>query len=279
VENKNFDKKRIDEGSMKMFGFLFFIIVIFSTAYGVENLQVVPVVQSAAPEMAGMDVVFPQHKGCVDNPVEIQLRMRGFLLGEKTSTPRANELVNDRLGQYVNVIIDDNIVFTSRGPSIYPLHDDGDYYQEFYKFSVPFDIKEGRHTMRVFMVKSYGECLKTKDGFVAVEFCLKNKKIDCGLNLTKPYVSYNQPSHNIKHKNSGPILLDFYISNCQLSSDGYKVQLYVDNKKIMRLEKWCPYYLYGLSTGKHTIKLVLLDKKDKEIPDKEGCAEGSFLVF
>jgi hypothetical protein len=251
-----------------------------SSIYGVENIQVVPVSPSAEPEMAGMDVIFPVDQGmCEDNPVDIQLRMRGFLLGDKTSTSRANELENDRLGQYVNVIIDDKLVFTSRGPSIYPLHDDGDYYQDFYKFSVPFDLKEGKHTMRLFLVKSYGECLRTKDAFVAVEFCVKHNNMDNGINLKAPYISYNQPSANIRYKYSGPVLLDFYLSNCQLSADGYKVKLYVDNKMIMILQRWSPYYIYGLSKGKHNVKLVLLDKNNKELSGKGTQVEGAFLVY
>jgi hypothetical protein len=245
-----------------------------------EKVQVVPVVQSAEPTMAGMDIVFPDNGGRYEsNPIDIQLRIKGFLLGAKTSTSRANELVNDRLGQYVNVIVDDNAVFTSRGPAISPLHDEGDYYQEFYKFAVPFDLQEGRHTMRFFLVKSYGESLKTKKSFAAVEFYLKNNKEDRGINLKEPYISYNQPSANIKYRQEGPVLLDFYLSNCRLSSGGYRVKLYVDKKKVAVLEKWNPYYLYGLSKGKHTIKLVLIDKHGMKVSGKNSSVKGSFLVF
>ena len=48
---------------------------------------------------------------------------------------------------------------------------------------------------------------------------------------------------------SQPVLLDFFISNCELTSDGYKVRLIVDGDAIRTLTSWQPYYIYGLKKG------------------------------
>jgi hypothetical protein len=57
--------------------------------------------------------------------------------------------------------------------------------------------------------------------------------------------------------------LDFLISNCELTPDGYKVRLTIDGNVHRTLTSWQPYYIYGLSKGKHTIRLELLNKEEK----------------
>ncbi len=86
------------------------------------------------------------------------------------------------------------------------------------------------------------------------------------IDLQKPYLTYNEPQGRFPKSKSNPILLDFLLSNCDLSADGYKVRFTVDNKVIQTLTDYVPYYLYGLSSGKHTVKLELLDNKDKIVP-------------
>jgi hypothetical protein len=72
------------------------------------------------------------------------------------------------------------------------------------------------------------------------------------------------------------VLLDFYITNCQLSKDGYKVRLTIDGSDQRILTNWVPYYLYGLSKGKHRIKLELLDEKNKVVPGAYATVERTF---
>jgi hypothetical protein len=82
-------------------------------------------------------------------------------------------------------------------------------------------------------------------------------KKEGAVDLTKPYLTYNQPVGAFTTLQ--PILLDFFISNCQLSRDGYKVRLTIDRSDKRILTHWVPYYIYGLSRGTHTIRLDLLD--------------------
>jgi hypothetical protein len=76
------------------------------------------------------------------------------------------------------------------------------------------------------------------------------------IDLSRPFLTYNCPEGEFKA--GQPILLDFYLSNTQLSSDGYKVRLIIDGRDKRILTDWVPYYIYGLKKGSHTIKLELL---------------------
>lgn len=82
------------------------------------------------------------------------------------------------------------------------------------------------------------------------------------MDLSAPYLTYNIPVGSYNLEEGDPILLDFYIKNCELSPDGYKVKLSIDGKEIATLTEWRPYYIYGLKKGKHTIGLQLLDRKN-----------------
>jgi hypothetical protein len=61
-------------------------------------------------------------------------------------------------------------------------------------------------------------------------------------------------------------LLDFYLSNCDLSPDGYKVRLTVDGTMTRVISSWQPYYISGLKKGTHTIRLELIDEKNLLVP-------------
>jgi hypothetical protein len=104
--------------------------------------------------------------------------------------------------------------------------------------------------------------LKGNRTFVALPFYV-GKREGKEADLSKPYLTYNEPSEHLELVDNRPILLDFYISNCELTSDGYKVRLSVDGKVVRTLSVWVPYYLYGLKAGKHTIRLELLDRSEK----------------
>ena len=122
------------------------------------------------------------------------------------------------------------------------------------------------HTIRAFLCRSYGESLKGSKCFSAVYFFIKDKKIDRSMSLRTPYLTYNEPSEHVTYSVDVPVLLDFYIHNCELSKDGYKVKLSIDDEHIMDLDKWRPYYIYGLKKGKHIVRLQLLDAEGAEAP-------------
>ena len=61
------------------------------------------------------------------------------------------------------------------------------------------------------------------------------------------------------------MLLDFYVHNCELSKDGYKVEVDIDGSFKQKLARETPYYIYGLRLGHHRIRLRLLDKNSEYV--------------
>ena len=245
--------------------FVFFVVAL----YGVDEVRVVPVEQTPESNTVVTKIVFPRpYENKRKTPVNVQLRVEGFPLGVITQNDRAKQIYDDPEGQAIHVIVDNEPYLIYNQSFEDSFDENREFYDKIVSFHIPFTLKPGMHVLRVFPARSYGESLKGKGPFSAEIFYFqdRNKSDDLNIDLQKPYLTYNEPQGRYPSGNGDPILLDFLLSNCQLSQDGYKVRLTVDNEVIATLIKYTPYLLYGLSPGKHTVKLELLDKENKIVP-------------
>jgi hypothetical protein len=78
----------------------------------------------------------------------------------------------------------------------------------------------------------------------------------------KPLLTYSRPKGEYKGADAEAIMIDFWLSNAKLQSDGgdFRVRYSVDGGEAKFLDKWEPIWLKGWTAGKHTIKLELVDK-------------------
>src|SRR5690606_15071679 len=109
-----------------------------------------------------------------------------------------------------------------------PFDENSFYYDLNYRFKVPFSLSTGRHTVRMFPARSFGESIKGDRAFASSFFYVGSDRGGNDADLSLPYLTYNEPSAQMYLVEDKPVLLDFYISNTELSSDGYKVRLSVD---------------------------------------------------
>ena len=259
---------------MKKFIFMFWVIASYVQGFQLipvrdSEVRIVSVQPTPEADTISLRLIFPRpYENKRRVPVNVQLRIEGFPLGTLTQNDRAKKIYNDPEGQAVHVIID-NEPYVIYNQSIEDSFDENrEYYDKILSFHIPFVLKPGQHVIRCFPARSYGESLKGEGCFSSEFFYFQDrKKMDTiHVNLQKPYLTYNEPQGRYPAHKSNPMLLDFYLSNCQLSPDGYKVRLGIDSKVVRMLTQWVPYYLYGLGKGKHTIKLELIDKDNRVVP-------------
>ncbi|MBX9743654.1 MAG: hypothetical protein K2X08_00400 [Chlamydiales bacterium] len=218
------------------------------------------------PETVSLYLAMPKNGSFVKkNPLWIQVRLEGYALGADSYFDRRDEVVNSQRGQTLHVIIDNKPYFAVSEPAVDPFKEQGNYYVLSYKFEVPFPLDSGMHVIRMFPARSYGESLKGEKTFVVSKFYIGDEVDRQGVDLSRPYLTYNEPNSQMDLVEDKPILLDFYLSNCELSADGYKVRLTIDDSIVRTLTLWQPYYIYGLKKGKHTIQLELLDAKNSVV--------------
>ncbi|MCB1071672.1 MAG: hypothetical protein H7A41_04640 [Chlamydiales bacterium] len=246
-----------------------FFLFLGSLLYGVQDVYVVPVKPTPEASTIVTKIIFPRpYENKRKTPINVQLRIEGFPLGVITQNDRAKEIYNDPEGQAIHVIIDNHPYLIYNESFEDSFDENREYYDKILSFAIPFTLKPGQHVIRCFPARSYGESLKDKGPFSAEIFYFQDRKKSDTLNvdLQKPYLTYNEPQGKYPASKSNPILLDFLISNCELSPDGYKVALMIDGKNIQALTDYVPYYIYNLPPGKHTVKLQLLDNNNKTVP-------------
>lgn len=245
-----------------------------------DQIRIVAVNPTPEPETVVSVVQLP-HTGDVvaANPVWVQIRVDGYALGSDSPFDRRSEIANSDMGQTIHVVIDNEPYFAINGPSIQPFNEEGFYYNQSYKFEIPAKLKDGVHTIRIFPARSFGESLKGERTFDSSYFYVGKETNGASVDfLSRPYLTYNEPSDRMTLVENKPLLLDFYISNCELSADGYKVRLTIDGKIQRTFISWRPYYIYGLKQGKHTLRLELIDDKNKVVPGPYNDVQHTIVV-
>lgn len=230
-----------------------------------NNIQVVPVEGTPEADDIALRIQYPGN-GKVEkkNPVHVEMRLDWFPLGVETDFPRKNEIYDDNYGQSIHVFIDDNEYFEVSEALFDAVDDHDEYFDQITEFDIPGTLTPGLHVIRAFPCRSFGESLKKNNNGVVSTFYFQNKTKET-FDMNAPYLTYNEPQGKFgdAHK---PILLDFYINNCILSKDGYKVRITIDEANQRFLYDWTPYYIYGLSKGQHVIRLELISPQNTPVP-------------
>jgi hypothetical protein len=250
-----------------------------STKPNTSGIRTMPVARTPESNTISLRIAIPKPGQVVSNPAWLQFRIEGFALGAGSNQfERASELAISKMGQTVHVVIDNYPYFPVNDPPIDPFDESGYFYDMSYKVEIPYRLKEGMHTIRMFPARSFGESLKGDNTFVAIPFYIGDRKDNPDMDLSQPYITYNEPSNNMYLTENKPVLLDFYVTNAELSSDGYKVRLTIDGKINRTITSWQPYYIYGLKRGKHTIRLELIDEMGKVVPGIFNVVEETITI-
>ncbi len=229
-----------------------------------KELRIVPVDPTPEPDHVTTKVLFPKNGEIKSSaPVKGQIKLEGFTLGTDSEFPRRKEIYNDNEGQALHIFIDNQPYFSVNEALIDALDDVEEYFDQTADFTIPFKLQPGMHVIRAFPVRSYNESLKDDGCFAASVFYYQKKMDNPKIDLSLPYITYNEPQGEYAFNDGEPILLDFYVTNCQLSRDGYKVRVTIDSSNQRTIATWQPHYIYGLKKGVHRIRLELLDPTNK----------------
>jgi hypothetical protein len=167
-----------------------------------------------------------------------------FRLGEETVIPGYN-LKNSKLGRHITLVLNNESIIHNSLP----------------EFEVR--LEPGHYTALSFLTRSNYESLKGPDAYVIRQFDVgKGSKED--LDLSGPNLFYHMPSGSYSGKAMENIMLDFFIINCSLSADSYKVQVAI-NDTLFIVDDWVPYIIRGLPEGESTITLELIDGSGERV--------------
>jgi hypothetical protein len=220
-------------------------------------------------------ILSPAKGGVIEgSTVALRLGLAGDLRGYK---PYKDPITGN--GNHIHVILDN------------------EPYEAYYDLSKPFELRglsPGRHTIRVFASRPWHESYKNEGSFQMVSFTVKG---DTGaikstvtnngpamandnsnnlsqkaketeeLDPTKPLLTYSRPKGEYRGEDADPIMIDFWLSSAKLKGDGgeYLVRYFIDDDDARYIDRWEPIWLSGWTTGKHSVRLELLETDGKPL--------------
>ena len=163
-----------------------------------------------------------------------------YMLGEQTKGNFEFQIANSAQGQHIHYIL-------NNGP-----------YSAHYTNSFKKTLSKENNIVLAFLSRSYHESVKNKDAYFIGQF--GEEKIDLG----KEFLFYSRPKGTYTGADTERILLDFYLVNTKLSTDGNRVRATI-NDVVFYIYEWSPYFIEGLPKGENKIKLELLNNKNQLI--------------
>jgi hypothetical protein len=87
------------------------------------------------------------------------------------------------------------------------------------------------------------------------------------IDTAKPLLTYSRPKGEYAGADADFIMIDFWLKNAKLQSEGgdYRVRYTVDGGSPQFIDSWSPIWLGGWMSGKHTVKLELVDKSGQVV--------------
>jgi hypothetical protein len=166
-------------------------------------------------------------------------------------------------GQHIHVILDNEPYEADYNPEKPFSPDNG-------KFN---NLKPGLHTLRAFPSREWHESIKEPGAFDLVVFYVGPKSGNAQVNESAPLLTYSRPKGEYRWKDDPRgVMLDFYVTNANLSLNEYKVKYSLDGKQPQVVNRWQPVWWKWeeLTPGDHTVTIELIDKDNKAVPFMVG---------
>ena len=177
----------------------------------------------------------------VENGYSFSYEIDDYELGIQTQKEFDYKLANSPKGQHIHFIVNNGPYFAQ-------------YSNDFEK-----EINDGSVVL-AFLSRSYHESVKNSQAYVLTQ--IGNKQ---DIDLSNEFLFYSRPKGKYSGDDTKKLLLDFYLVNTKISSDGNKVRVIIKNEEMLEtlhqftIDEWAPYYIEGLPMGKINIKLELID--------------------
>lgn len=193
--------------------------------------------------------------------VKFNFDVKNLKLGEKTKGAGENGLAHSEKGQHIHLIIDDKP------------------YTAHYKSSFEQEMSEGDHVVVAFPARSYHMGIKNDNSFVAKKLTVGNPSKDqmMDVDLSAPHLIYSRPKGTYSGNDTKKVLLDFFLLNTKLSSNGNKVKATINGQEFT-IDDWAPYVMEGLPMGENKITLELVDNNGQMIKGPFNKVERTFTL-
>ncbi len=225
---------------MKRIFFLLSFIILSSCVsrqvVTITKLKGSPIYDTSELKLVGIDSLLS------NNAYNFSFQADNFELGDQTQGSIQNGLANSSKGQHIHFIVNN------------------DPYSAHYDTNFSKELEADNNVILAFLSRSFHESVKNQKAYILTQVA-KNKSDE--IDLSQEFLFYSRPKGVYKGDDTKKLLLDFYLVNTNLSSNGNKVRLTITQKTFTHqflLDSWEPYYIEGLDKGRVSLKLELLNK-------------------
>ena len=228
-----------------------------------NGLRITPFFDSPKFPTAQLHLSSPPAGAAVPSgAVPFNYELSNFVLTKMTGGVHAQEIANSMKGQHIHNIIDN------------------EPYSAHYETAFTKDVVDGQHVVLSFLSRSYHESLKQRGAYDLRVVTVG--KVTPGIlipafDLKAPHLFYSRPKDVYTGKDAQKVMLDFYLVNTTLDSNGTQVRATINGNEFM-LAQWTPYMMEGLPMGENTVKLELVDASGELIPGPYNSVTRSFSV-
>ncbi len=197
------------------------------------------------------------------NTIALKFTTTNYEFGVQTDTTGLKNCANSAKGQHVHTLVDN-----------------GPYNALYTPMAKVKANNDGQHIVLSFLSRSYHESIKNKNAYVLTSAITGKSRIYSRFaqpDLSKPMLFYSRPKGEYTGNETDAVLLDFYLVNCDLAKDGYKVKAEINGTEFM-LTKWAGYFMEGLPKGKNVIRLTLLDAIGNAVENQFNPIERTIVL-
>lgn len=138
-------------------------------------------------------------------------------------------------------------------------------------------VAPGTHTIRAFPSREWHESIKDSAAFAMVTFHVGQPDGQNTPEPGAPMLTYSRPKGDYSGHMAERVLVDYWLSNCELGPESYRVRLRIDGMASEFL-KWEPHWVDGLAPGQHNISLVLVGPDGNPVPGPFNVTERKFTI-
>jgi len=211
-----------------------------------DGIKIMAYTASPTFENASLKSISPKNgEKLKPGNIKFDYDVQGYELRAQTTDAGSNGLANSDKGQHIHAILNNEPYMA-------------EYLPGFEK-----ELKQGRYILLSFLSRSYHESVKNPAAMDLIQFTVGDVK-DEPADLKAPHIFYSRPKGSYKGADTKKLLLDFYLANCNLSADGYKVRATLNGTEFM-LTNWSAYVVEGLPMGDVEVKLELIDSNGQTV--------------
>lgn len=126
-----------------------------------------------------------------------------------------------------------------------------------------YDLPNGAYRLFAFVNRSYRVAIQNKQSVISRDIVVKDGELTKSVKNERSALIYNMPYGIYKREAAERVILDYVLYNTTIGSNKNYIKVIIDNGNEFIINENKPYYLEGLTVGKHLCRLELYNTQNQ----------------